>query len=144
MLSSKWGNLSRCFTKLILICKQLSLALDCGQTKYSLEKFDIYIYTYIYSILGMAFAVPFLCYFQKLQLLVIKKSWNNFWCIVLLFVWAQNACLRFLKSYFKLDILIVLYFLVPSIKLFFCRKNISGEIWDTIIEKLSKFNMGEY
>ena len=40
-------------------------------------------YTY-FSILGVAFAVPFLCYFQKLQL-VVKKIWTNFCCIVLLY-----------------------------------------------------------
>ena len=28
--------------------------------------------------LGVAFTVPFLCYFQKLQLLVVKKVWTNF------------------------------------------------------------------
>ena len=56
--------------------------------------------------------VPFLCYFQKLQLLVLKKLRNNFNCTFLVFAWAQKACLRFLKSYFKLEILIVLSFLV--------------------------------
>ena len=66
----------------------------------------------IFSILSVAFVIPFLCYFQKLQLLVIKKFWNNFCCIVLLFVWAQKVRLRFLKSYFKPKILIVLSFLV--------------------------------
>ena len=47
-------------------------------------------YTY-FSILGVAFAVPFLCYFQKLQLLVVKKFWTNFCCIVLLYLWAQKV-----------------------------------------------------
>ena len=55
-------------------------------------------------------AVPFLCYFQKLQLLLIKKFWKIFCCTFLLFVWAQKACLRFLKSYFRLEILIFLSF----------------------------------
>ena len=32
---------------------------------------------HIFSILGVAFAIPFPCYFQKLQLLVVKKFWNN-------------------------------------------------------------------
>ena len=45
---------------------------------------------YIFSILGVGFSVLSLCYFQKLQLFVVKKFWNNFCCIVLLFVWAQK------------------------------------------------------
>ena len=32
-----------------------------------------------------------------------KNVWNNFFCIVLLSVWAQKVCLRFLISYFKLE-----------------------------------------
>ena len=49
----------------------------------------------------MAFAVPFLCYFQELQLLVVRTFWTNFSYIVLLYLWRQKVCLRFLKSYFK-------------------------------------------
>ena len=41
-----------------------------------------------------------------------KKTWNNFCTIVLLFVRAQKKCLRFLKSYFKLEILIFLSFVI--------------------------------
>ena len=38
----------------------------------------IYIF---FSILGMVFVVLFQCYFQKLELLVVKKIWTNFcWC----------------------------------------------------------------
>ena len=69
-------------------------------------------YTY-FSILGVAFTVSFLCYFQKLQLLVVKKFWTNICCcIVLLYLWAQKVCLKFLKSYFKLEILIFLSFVM--------------------------------
>ena len=49
-------------------------------------------YTY-FSILGTAFSVLALCYFQKLQLLVVKKFSTNFWSIVLLYLWAQKVCL---------------------------------------------------
>ena len=45
---------------------------------------------YIFSILGVGFSALSLCYFQKLQLFVVKKFWNSFCCIVLLFVWAQK------------------------------------------------------
>ena len=41
-----------------------------------------------------------------------KKNGNNFYCIVLLFARAQKACLRFLKSYFKLDVLMFLSFVI--------------------------------
>ena len=61
------------------------------------QKFSVY-----FSILGMAFAVPLLGYFQKLQLLLVKKFWTDFCCIVLvlLYLWAQKVYLRFLKSFF--------------------------------------------
>ena len=65
-----------------------------------------------YRILGVVFVVPFLCYFQKLQLLVVKKFEKKICCLVLLFVWAQKVCLRFLKYYFKLEISIFLSFVV--------------------------------
>ena len=54
----------------------------------------------------------FLCYFQKLQLHVVEKFWTNFCCIVVLHLWAQKKCLRLIKSYFKLEILIFLSFVV--------------------------------
>ena len=71
-------------------------------------KYIIYIFFQFWEWL----LVSFLCFFQKLQLLVVKIFSNNFCCIVLLFVWAHKVCLRFLKSYFKLKILILLSFLV--------------------------------
>ena len=37
-------------------------------------KYALYIYnTHIFSILGVAFAAPILCFFQKLQLLEVKN-----------------------------------------------------------------------
>ena len=54
----------------------------------------------------------FLSMFQKLHLLVVKRIGTNFYCIVLLFVWAQEVCLRFLKSHFKLEMLIFLSFML--------------------------------
>ena len=70
------------------------------------------LYACFFAILAGAFAVLFLCYFQKLQLLVVKRFWANFCYIVLPIVWAQKACIRFLRSYFKLEILIFLSFVV--------------------------------
>ena len=75
--------------------------------QYSLKICNIH----IFSILSLTFAVPFLCYFQKFHLLLVKKFWNKFCCIVFLFLWAPKLCLRCLKSYFKLEILIFLYFM---------------------------------
>ena len=95
-------------------------------------------YTY-FSILGMALAVPFLCYFQKLQHLVVKELWTNFCCVVLLYLWIQKVCLRFLKFCFKLEILIFFSFVVSffsryvQLKSFFSdKKNITSDIWDTL------------
>ena len=67
---------------------------------------------YIFFNFGRAFCGLFVSYFQKLQLLVVKKFWTKFCCIVLLYLWAQKECLRFLKSYFKLEVLIFLSFVV--------------------------------
>ena len=89
-----------------------------------------------FSILSVAFVVPLLSYFQKLQLLAVKRFWTNFCCIVLLYLWAQKVCLKFLKSYFKLEILIfrgVFFSRYVQLKSSFSdEKNISGEIWDTL------------
>ena len=100
--------------------------------------FTIKIYTF-FSILGMASVVPPLFYLQKLQLLVVKKISNNFCSIALLFVWAQKVCLRFLKSYLKIRILFlsfVVSFFSRYVQLkssFSDKKNISAEIWDTLL-----------
>ena len=67
---------------------------------------------HVFSILRLAFAILLLCYFQKLQLLVEKNIWTDFGCILLLFVWSQKVCLSFLKSYFKLEILTFLSFVM--------------------------------
>ena len=58
-------------------------------------------------------------------------------------------CLRFLKSYFKLEILILALHGVFLVDLFnekapfLTKKNISGKIW-TYLEKLSKFNVAKF
>ena len=128
MLPSKWENLSRCSAKFVYFCKKLPLVLDCRKSKYYLF-INIWL---SFLILGVAFAVPFLCWFQKFPLLVECKFWNNFCCIALLFVWAQKVCFRFLKSYFKPKILIFLSFLMSFLvdmltkKLLFWRKKTSA------------------
>ena len=100
MLSSKWENLSRCSTKLIHVCKKLSLALACRQSRYSLWIYNIHIFFNF----GSGLCGSFSMLFRKAQASCGKKKiLNNFCCSVLLFVWAWKVCLRYLKSYFKLE-----------------------------------------
>ena len=130
MLPSKWENLSRCSIKSIRLLKTITcIGLRAEQI--------VNIYPY-FSILGVAFAVPFLCHFQKLQLLVAKKFWTKFCCIALLYLWAQKMSQIFKILFQTGDINI---FALRSVffsryvqlqKLLFWRKNINGEIWDTL------------
>ena len=141
MLPSKWENLSRCSTKLIHVWKKTTTCI--GLQAQQIFSVNI-LYTY-FSILGVAFAVSFLCYFQKLQLLVVKIFWANFCCIVLLYFWDQKVYLRFLKPYFKLEILVFSPFLVSFlVDMFSDKKIISGEIWNTLVEKLLRINVAKY
>ena len=70
MLPSKGENLSRCSTKIIHFCKNLSLALERRQRKNFFQIYELH----IFSIVGVAFAVLLLRRFPKRQLLVVKKS----------------------------------------------------------------------
>ena len=67
---------------------------------------------YIFFNFGRGFCGSFSMLLTKAPASCGKKLWSNFSCIVLLFAWAQNMCLRYLKSYFKLEILIFLSFMV--------------------------------
>ena len=98
MLSSKFESL---FYK-INTCLQKATTCIGLQAE---QIFSVNIYYTYFSILGVAFTVSFLFYFQKFQLLVVKKFWTNFCRIVLLYLRAQKICLRFLKSYFRLEII---------------------------------------
>ena len=76
----------------------------------------------------------------------------NFYFIVLLFAWSQKVRLRFLKSFFKLEILFlsfVVSFLVRyfQLKSFFSDQKKKNQRWNlrhTLVEKLSKFNVAKY
>ena len=93
-------------------------------------------YTY-FSSLGMAFAVSFLYYFQKLQLLK-KNFWTNFCYIVLLYLRVQKVSQIFKILFQTGDINIfvlrgVFFSRYVQLKSSFSdEKNISGEIWDTL------------
>ena len=110
MLSSKFESL---FYK-INTCLQKATTCIGLQAE---QIFSVNIYYTYFSILGVAFTVSFLFYFQKFQLLVVKKFWTNFCRIVLLYLRAQKICLRFLKSYFRLEI-IFLSFVVSFLDVF--------------------------
>ena len=89
-------------------------------------------------------------YFQKLQLLEITKFWNNFYCIVLLFVWAQKACLRIFEILFQsanINIFVLLGVFFGGynqLKSFAHEKKQCWNLKYTLIEKLSKINIAKY
>ena len=129
MLPSKWKKLSHCSTKLIRLEKPTTCT---GLQAEQIFLVNIY-YTY-FSILGMALSVPLLCYFQKLQLLVVKK-FGLIFAALYFYIYKLKKYVSFLKSYFKLVILIFLSFVVSFLVDMFNEKNISGEIWDTLFSK---------
>ena len=104
-----------------------------------------------FSVLGVNFVAPFLYFFQKLQLLAIKKFRNNF-CALFFYLYELKMCLRFLKSYFRLEILKVcpcwclFQQMCLTKNLFFCRKPTSDfcNLGQAFVENLSKFNVGKY
>ena len=67
---------------------------------------------YIFFNFARGFYGSFPMLFPKAPAYCCTKFWTNFCCIVLLYLWAQKSCLRFLISYFKLEILIFLSFVV--------------------------------
>ena len=67
---------------------------------------------HIFFNFGRAFCGSSTMLFPNAPTSCCKKILNNFCCIVLLYLWAQKACLRFLKSHFKLEMLIFLPFVV--------------------------------
>ena len=77
-----------------------------------LFEYSIYIYIYIYIyifIFGYGFCGSFSMLFPEGPGSCDKQTLCY---IVLLFLWAQKACLRFLNFFFKLDMLIYLSFVV--------------------------------
>ena len=103
ILPSKWENLSRYCTKYNTCLQKTTTCIGLRAEEIFSVNIYQYMLTYTYfSILGVAFKVPFLYYFQKLQLLVKKEFWTNFCYVLLLYLWAQIVCLRFLFFFFKL------------------------------------------
>ena len=83
------------------------------------------------------FMLFLLHYFQKVQLLVVKKIWNDFCFIVLMRPWAWKMCFRFLKSYFKLEILMFWSFVVSSLVYMFNQKAYF------LMKKHQQWNLGQ-
>ena len=101
MLSSNWKSLRKFESLFYKIKAFFHKTCTCvGLQAEQIYCVSIY-YTY-FSVVGVALAVPFLCYFQAPPSLV-KRFWNNF-CCILLNLHELKKCLRFLKSYFKVDI----------------------------------------
>ena len=136
MVPSKWQNLSCYSTKLIHVCKSCHLHWIVGRANI-LNKCIIYIFFNF----GCGFYGSFPMLFSKAPTFWtnLKNFWTNFCCIVLLYLWARKVCLRISKSYFKLEILIFLSFvvhlLIDNVQLkssFSDEKRTSGEIGDTL------------
>ena len=72
--------------------------------------FSVNIYYTYFSIFGVAFTVPFLCYFQKLQPLVVKKFWTNSCCFVVLHLWAQIFKILFQSGNINIFVFCVAFF----------------------------------
>ena len=71
MLPSKWENLSHFSTKLIHVCKKLPLALDCRQSKYSQQIFNIHVFPFWVWLLQLLSYV-----FSKSSSFLLQKSFK--------------------------------------------------------------------
>ena len=127
--------------------QKLPLAFDCRHRKY-LQIFNI---SFFFLISGLAFAIPFLCYLQTLQLVVVNKNWNNFCCITLKFVWPQKVSQIFKILFQTGDINIFFLRGVLFSKYVLLNSSFSDEKkyqrWNlrhTLVEKLSKINVAKY
>ena len=125
MLPLTWENLSRCSTKLIHVCKKLPVSLDCRQNKFICKYIP-----HIFSILGVTFAVSFLCYFLHCtSICTSSKSMSQIFKILFQTGDINIFDLRgvFFSGYVRLK------------SSFPGEKNISVEIWDQglIIQKQS-------
>ena len=82
MLPSKWENLSLCSTKLMHFCEKTTTCVGLQVEQIFFVNIS---YTYIFNF-GHGFCSLFSVLIPKIQAFCGKKFWNNFCCIVLLFV----------------------------------------------------------
>ena len=133
MLPSKWEHLSRCSTRLMQ--KNYHFYWIIGRTNILCKNLKD-----TFSILGMV--LRFLFYvILKVQLLVLKFFLSNFCCTVLL-VSDQKECLKFLKSCFRLVILMV-SILVDLFNLMM-KKHQRWNLRHILVGKLLKFKLVKY
>ena len=82
MLPSKWENLSLCSTKLMHFCEKTTTCVGLQVEQIFFVNIS---YTYFFNF-GHGFCSLFSVLIPKIQAFCGKKFWNNFCCIVLLFV----------------------------------------------------------
>ena len=148
MLPLKWENLSRCSTKLVHFCKKLPLHWLADRANIIWKYMITYMFFHFWRGICGFFAMLFL----KAPASCCKKKLKQFLLqFLLLFEWAQKVCLRFLKSYFDLEILIFLSFMVSFLVDMFDLKAPSlikkHQWWNlkhTLVEKLWKISVEKY
>ena len=148
MLTSQWKNLSRCSTKLLHVCKKLPLALNCGQSKCSLEIFNIYIYIYyIIFNFGPGFCSSFPMLFPEATASCDKKFWNNF-LLHCTFICMSSKSVNFFFQTGDINIfalLAIFFSKYVQLKSSFCQKK-KHQWWNlrhSLVEKLSKFDVAK-
>ena len=139
MLSSFWplSYHATTFTvrKFELLFYKINACLQKTTTCIGLQAEQIF--SVNFSILGVAFAVLFLCYFQKLQLLVVKKL-NCLWHCISIFLSSKSVSqifkILFQTGDINIFVLCAVFFsrCVQLKSSFSHEKNISCEIWDTL------------
>ena len=106
MLPSTWENLSRCSKKINTCLQKKTTTCNGLQAKQTFSD-NIHIFQF------WMWFLRFLSYFiSKSSSFFLKKKLNWLLLHCILYLWAQKVCFRFLQSYFKLEILISLTFLV--------------------------------
>ena len=130
MLPSKWENLSCCPTIYTHFCKNYHL--HCTARRANI------LCIYILFQFWEWFFGSFWKLFLKASASCGKKNWNNFCCIVLLFVWVQKVSQIFKILFQTGDVNIFVHcgvFFSGYVQLkssFSDKNNISGKIWDTL------------
>ena len=89
--------------------------------------------------MGVAFAVPFLCYFQKLQLLVVKIFFELIFAAMYFYIYELKIVSQIFEILFQTGVINIFVlrgvFFSKYVQLkssFSDEKNISGEIGDTL------------
>ena len=119
MLPLKWESLSCCSTKLIYVCKNYHLHWIAGRANILYK--NLYIYIYIYSIVGVSFVAS-----------CNKKNWNNF-CIIFaalqFYLYELNECVSLFQTE-NINIFVLCCFFKGYVyvkSLFSDKTNINGE-----------------